>query len=243
MPGVDDSGTPETKRTAYFLDPASIDGTEPTGPANGAAVWYPRAFVDISLVGSRNVQGIRITVRPSGGSPAPYQGYYTIGTVAIGPISVFGWAPDNTRSVAREMADEIITESDGTRSLTKNGKIDRRRVEISWARASRATEIQGSGSPNYVTSTTAAGAQPAATRFGTPVEFDGLLAEHGKRPLVYLPYLLRTAVVSRCYTSHYCRGAVFGRVVNDTYRVETVAGTPEKSETIRTSVVTIEEEI
>ena len=243
MPGIDDGGTPESKRTAYFLDPASITGLEPTGPAAGASVWYPRAFVDISLVGSRNVQGIRITVRPSGASPAPYSGYYTIGTIAIGPISVFGWAPDNTRSVARQMADEVITEADGTRSLTKNGQVDRRRAEISWARASRATEIQGNGSPNYVTSTTAAGAQPVATRFGTPVEFDGLLAEHGKKPLVYLPFLVRNATVSRIYTSHYCRGAIFGRVVNDTYRVETVAGTPEKSETIRTSVVTIEEEI
>lgn len=239
--GIDNEGTPDSKRVTWYLDPDSITGLEPTGPATGAQVWYPRVLVLLSLTGDTVTQGVRITIRPGGVSPAPYQGYYEIGQLCIGEIFTFGWAPDNTRSVARELADEIIEEVDGTRSISKLGRVDRRRAEISWARNSRQTEIQNTGSPNYITSTTAAGAEPVASRFGTPVEFDGLLAEHGKRPLVYIPRFGRSSSIT--LTSHYCRGTIYGRFVPETYRVETAAGIPEETETVRTSVVTIEEEI
>lgn len=241
--GIDNEGTPESKRVTWYLDPDSITGLEPSGPATGAQVWYPRVLVLLSLTGDTVTQGVRITIRPGGVSPAPYQGYYEIGQLCIGEIFTFGWAPDNTRSVARELADEIIEEVDGTRSISKLGKIDRRRAEISWARNSRQTEIQNAGSPNYITSTTAAGAEPVASRFGTPIEFDGFLAEHGKRPLVYMPRFGRSGSTSITLTSHYCRGTIYGRFVPDTYRVETAAGIAEQTETVRTSVVTIEEEI
>jgi len=241
--GIDNEGTPESKRVTWYLEPDSVTGLEPAGPASGAFVWYPRCLVLLSLAGDTVTQGIRITIRPGGVSPAPYQGYYEIGQLAIGEVFTFGWAPDNTRSVARELADEIIEEVDGTRSISKLGKVDRRRAEISWARNSRQTEIQNAGSPNYITSTTAAGAEPVASRFGTPIEFDGLLAEHGKKPLVYIPRFTRSAATSSAITAHYCRGSIYGRFVPDTYRVETAAGIAEETETVRTSVVTIEEEI
>jgi len=241
--GIDNEGTPESKRVTWYLDPDSITGAEPAGPATGALVWYPRCLVLLSLTGDTVTQGIRLTIRPGGTAPAPYQGYYEIGQLCIGEIFTFGWAPDNTRSTSRELADEIIEEVDGTRSISKLGKVDRRRTEISWARNSRQTEIQNAGSPNYITSTTAAGAEPVASRFGTPIEFDGLLAEHGKKPLVYVPRFTRSASVSTAITAHYCRGSIYGRFVPDSYRVETAAGIAEETETVRTSVVTIEEEI
>ena len=242
LPGIDDAGAPVSKRTAYYIAPTSVTGAEPAGPATGASVWYPRAVAMISLNGDRDAQGIRIVVRPGGSSTAPYSGDYRIGQIVIGAVSVLGWAPDNTRSTSVTLADQIIEEADGTRSISQFGRVDRRRVEISWARSSRQTEIQTDTSPNYVVSCGDVNAEPTASRFGTPIEFTGLLRQHGKNPLVYLPFFSYQDPATQTLTAHYCRGAIYGRAVIDSYRVETAAGIPELTETVRTSVVTIEEE-
>ena len=238
-----DNGAIDEKRPVLWFD--GWDGTEDAGPLTGGLLWYPRGLVVIHLNGASAIQRVRFTVNPGFTDPAPVAGYYEIGTLAFGSMAVLGWNPDDTRSLSRDLSGDVLEEQrDGT-TIRDEVAPQARLVEFSWARASRITEYQNLGDPDYVTGSDHANAEPIADRWAAPLMFEGLMAEHGRQPLVYVPRFARgdgAGTESFDIIHNYCRGVIYGRYMPGSYRLETVRGYAARDETVRTNVITIKEE-
>jgi hypothetical protein len=238
-----DNGAIDEKRPVLWFD--GWDGTEDAGPLTGGLLWYPRGMAIIHLNGASAIQRVRFTVNPGFTDPAPAAGYYEIGTLAFGPVAVMGWTPDDTRSVSRDLSGDVLEEQrDGT-TIRDEVAPQARMVEFSWARASRITEYQNAGDPDFVSGSDHASAEPIADRWASPLMFEGLLSEHGRQPLVYVPRIPRgDGAGTETYSVYhnYCRGALYGRYMPGSYRLETVRGYAARDETVRTNVVTIKGE-
>jgi hypothetical protein len=218
-------------------------GTEPA--ASIGEISYPRGTIIIHLNGANHIQRVRFTIDPLSALPSPSEGYWKIDSLSFGHVAVMGWAPDQTRATARDLSgDELINQRDGStvRDLVAP---QYRQVEFGWARIGRLTEFQNLGDPDYITGSDHASAEPVASRYDSPLLFEGLLAEVGRTPVVYLPRIDRgdgAGTESYRYVTNYANGAVYGRYVPQSYRLETVKGRPAESEYVRTSVITIVEE-
>ena len=218
-------------------------GTEPA--ASVGEISYPRGTIIIHLNGANHIQRVRFTIDPTSVLPSPTEGYWKIDSLSFGHVAVMGWAPDQTRATARDLSgDELINQRDGStvRDLVAP---QYRQAEFGWARIGRLTEFQNLGDPDYITGSDHASAEPVASRYDSPLLFEGLLAEVGRTPVVYLPRIDRgdgAGTESYRYVTNYANGAVYGRYVPQSYRLETVKGRPAESEYVRTSVITIVEE-
>jgi len=240
--GTSDAGPIDEHRPYWELE--DVDGTEDAS-GSGARVWYPRALIILHLNGASQAAKVRFTINPSGTDPAPPGGKYRAGIFAFGPIMVLGWTPDQTRALARNLSgDVLIDQPDG--STVRDVQADQyRTVEFSWARLSRLTSFQNSGDPDYILGSDNVNAEPVSGRYDSPLAFEGLLAEIGRSPCVYIPRFERgdgAGTESYEYHRAYANGAIYGRYVPESYRLETAKGDAAKSEYVRTSVITIKEE-
>lgn len=239
-PGTEDRGPIDEFR--YWLRLAGITGAEPVGPIAGAFIWYPRCMLTFALLGNNELEGFRLVINPGGTDPNPPSGDIRIGVMAAGPIQVLGWQPDDTRSVSRELDGDVVTyQRDGT-AVREVIAPQYRTHEVAWTRPSWQGWQQRTSDPDYVTASSAAGAEPVGTRHGGIYDWDGILTQHGRLPLVFIPRIDRDASQTHLSLANYAGGAVYGRFVPGSYRIETSVGAPEYSEFVRSSVVTIQEE-
>jgi len=239
--GSFDVGPIDEKRPVIWFD--GYTGAEPVGAIG--YVTYPRASVIIHLNGANHIQRVRFTIDPLSVFPVPPEGYWKIDSLSFGHVAVLGWTPDQTRALGRNLSgDVLINQRDG--STVRDLQSEQyRQVEFGWSRISRLTAYQNMGDPDYVTGSDHASAEPVASRYDSPLLFEGLLAEVGRTPVVYLPRIDRgDGQQTEAYEYHrnYCNGALYGRYVPESYRLESVKGRPAETEYVRTSVITIVEE-
>ena len=225
------------------LELAGVQSGDPTSGEfqtnTGIYVHSRRAMVVISLPDAdRKISGIRITF---GGTYAPPQGYWEIGTLAIGPIHVLGWRPDSTRSRALSLGQVLEAQADGS-AYARQERGDAVRMEIAWTRTS-ATFEAATHDLDYVKARNHASAIPVAARWLGPQSFRGLLSQVGRGPIVYVPRIPYTTSDEHFLLHRYAGGAMLARFVPESYRLESV-GTqlPEEGgELLRSSVITLEE--
>lgn len=226
------------------LQLAGVDGTEPASggvSASDGLVIHPRRTLILlyAVAGWREISGIRIQIA---GNATPPQGYWEIGTLAIGAVHALGWRPDSTRSRALAFGEVLETQPDGS-AYARRQRADLRRCEIAWTRSSPSFERLGNDQ-DYVTAQ--ASSLPVAARWLGPQSFRGVLREVGRKPIVYVPRIPHRPILglrSELLIEREAEGAMLCRFVPESYRLESV-GTqlPEEAgELLRTSVITLEE--
>jgi hypothetical protein len=184
------------------------------------------------------VNRIAISIRTGGDSSTePIEGYYTIGTAAIGPVHLFGF-PYDARERSIGSSTSLTTLADGSRFARSNGP-QRRVVSFGWQDPVNARPL-GDGAPDdWVESSE-----------GIPVSLRSDIGElmpeiHDQQggalsPVVFLPFVDLTAnQVSNTFRAD---GAVYGRITTDV-SVATIRGDEYADEVLRIQNVTIEEEI
>jgi hypothetical protein len=225
-----------------ILQLQGVAGSDPStgaSTATGLTVHSRRALVLVHLpAADTQISGIRLTF---GGTYNPPQGYWEIGTLAIGAVHVLGWRPDSTRSRVLVPGEVLEAQADGS-AYTRRQREDMRRIEIAWTRSSSTFE-SASQDLDYVKARNDAAALPVAARWLGPQSFRGMLSEVGRGPIVYVPRIPWGTASTSTLLHRYAGGAMLCRFVPDSYRIESV-GTqlPEESgEVLRSSVITLEE--
>lgn len=200
--------------------------------SSGSGLWYPRRVVVLLyLEDDRVFEGVRLGLSTVLGAALETR------VIGVGRVRVLGAGWDETRAVVRELGEDLTETASGGATLVRR-RADRRRLELSHVRG---ILQPGCGLPPYVQALTGEGAVGDATDAAT---LDGLLATHGRRPLVYLPRIpVRTGSGPQVDVLLGDAGAVYGRFVPETYRAESVMGAPGAGELVRTSVVTLLEEV
>ena len=219
----------------------NADGTEPASGgvsvSEGLVIYPRRALILLyAEAGWREISGIRIKVA---GNATPPQGYWEVGTLAIGAVHALGWRPDSTRSRALALGEVLESQPDGS-AYARRQRDDLRRVEIAWTRSSPSFEVLGADQ-DYVRARS--GGLPVAARWIGPQGMRGVLREVGRSPIVYVPRIPYSSADSQLLVQREAEGAMLCRFVPDSYRLESV-GTqlPEEAgELLRTSVITLEE--
>ena len=219
-----------------------FDGLTGAEPATATtAIWSPRIVIvahNKSLVYTK----FRLLIAATQGTT---EGYYKIGTMALGPIHVF--ANDYSYGRIQEVSSntEMTTYRDGRRSSLSRGK-SRRSVRFAWVDGVDETSIEGaSPTPDNVVTTSTVGALSVSYRGDTPRELASLERdlEGPNKPIVYLPSFAKgppdTVHIQGWEKSLY--GRLLGPITRDNLVGEensNIAG-----EVIKVSTIAIDEEI
>ena len=96
--------------------------------------------------------------------------------------------------------------------------------------------------PHWLTTSTTAGSQAAASLGDTPYSMDGLvrLTEGAKVPLVYLPRIPKGSTGNDVVTLNRRHDFIFGRLTSP-IRIESVQGDESEDEVVRVAQLKIEE--
>ncbi len=167
---------------------ADIDGTEDT--SGTGYIWPRRALVLIYLRGFRTMTRFDVDIPSTGGPGAADigpEGYRQIGTLALGEVMVFGRAFDRNSSNERAANVEIFRAQDGTTTASEQGPIGRT-MEVAFVDSPTfLDDIRSGGSPDYVTVSAHANAEPAGTRRAIPATAEGLYQRLGGARLPCVP--------------------------------------------------------
>lgn len=155
-------------------------------PANGFAhIWSPR--ITVVMQGLQPVYTkIRLVIDANQNTP---RGYYEIGQMVCGPIHVFTRDYSWGRIQESTPNTELVTYRDGSRSSFKRGE-SRRSASFGWVDGIDTTALNGANpDPDYVMTTTTAGAVAVGYRGDLPSVLSALSEDLGGSdvPLVYLP--------------------------------------------------------
>ena len=221
------------KRARLFLD-----GVDDTEPASGTMSLWPRNFTVVFRVNNANYAGLRLVID----AQTTVDGYLEVGTLALGPVVVwgqsYGWGRvlEDTANVRRVVA------QDGTDRVTKHGPAVRQ-VQIDWTDGVDETDISGSApTPDYTTTSTTGGSQGAADIRSAARQLAGLvrLTDGGKVPVVYLPAIAKGSSGNDTEILNRRAQMVYGRMASSVRR-EAAQGDEGRSEVIRVSRLTIDE--
>ena len=238
---IHQSSTIAEYRFSAILD--GVLGGDTVGPATGE-IWRRDTVILLNLQGLNDFEGVRITLNLAA-DDNPSEGYTECGILAMGPVQSIGETPDNTRSVARDLSGDVVTYQPDGSAVREELSPQFRRVELSWARSTRITPFQHQAAERpWVRAWTGGTSEPSGNRYGAVLDFDGILRQAGRSPIVYLPVIDPTKITAvHNRRTGKAGGAIYGRFVPGSYRIETVRGYAERDETVRSSVVTIQEEV
>ena len=230
-----------TVTTAKFptITMAGIDDTE---PANGTIeIWFPNALIIMDLTGTNAYRGYKLALSRAGATPV--EGYHQLGTLAVGPVAVFGYDSSRGRVVTRSPNTSLTTLPDGSRRSRVLGP-SRRTVEMSWAEGVDVTSMRSAGAPDYVRTSNSGGALATAARWDTPLMLQDLLEslDGPQSPVVYCPYIERGTPNTRTYLYGRQKGSMLARITSPVV-LETDVGTEESSEVYRVASITFDEEV
>ena len=221
------------KRARLFLD-----GVDDTEPASGTMSLWPRDFTVVFRVDNANYAGLRLVID----AQTTADGYLEVGTLALGPVVVwgqaYGWGRvlEDTANVRRTVSE------DGTDRVRKLGPVARQ-VQIDWTDGVDETDISGSApTPDYTTTSTTGGSQPAADIRSAARQLAGLvrMTEGGNVPVVYLPAIAKGSSGNDTEILNRRAEMVYGRMASSVRR-EAVQGDEGRSEVVRVSRITIDE--
>lgn len=203
----------------------------------------PRTAHVVSLEGE-TFKTLGVLLNPTAGAyPPPPWGRIRVGTLAIGPLAIFGWRTARDHAVDVQSLARVVEQADGSTWSRAVGV--RRVVEFSGSSESvDVTTARGTSSPDWVRLSDAG--EPVAHRRDLPLMLAGLLSEveGPHRPVVWLPRVphLGGDVVASFGVGGRAGGAVYGRIVS-TARLETVTGRPQADEVLRGPRWSIQEEL
>lgn len=149
---------------------------DPTGTTD-ASIWSPNIVVLVNMLGVR-AAAWRLVIDSQG----TVDGHFEIGTAMIGPAYVLGTEYGKGRVVLAERGWER-EEADDRTSRTREHAPDPRVVEVQWADGVDTSNVFGAD-PDYVTASATGGAEPVASRFGTPWEMHALARLTRGHPVV-----------------------------------------------------------
>ena len=227
-----------TQKTPAFRM-ATITGAE---PANAAVdIWSPEITI---IMHDLDVSFTKLKLEIDANQNTQ-KGYYTVGTMAVGPVHLFSQDYSWGRIQESQPNTELVTFRDGTRSAFKRGSA-RRSVQFGWLDGVDISSIQGqTPTPDYVLSTSSAGALPVGYRGDTPDVIRGLVesVNGAEQPVVYLPSV--PAGTPDVVTIQGAGAALYGRIItgvtHDTLlgaELSEIAG-----EVVKVSNLTIEGEV
>lgn len=217
-----------------------IDGTEPGGSAVGR-LWSSQYTCLVNVLGVR-AAAWRLVID----AQTTVDGYYTIGKLVVGPVSVWTTPYDWTRASQSERG-WTRTETDDRVGYLVRRAPDRIQTRIAWAEAGvDQTQLFGA-SPDYVTTSETAGAVAVGARHGTPMEVFGMAALTRGAPVVYLPRIPRSVGGAGTDVIHLTRRdeQLYGWLDSD-IEVETVQGweaDATEGEVVRVQTVAIRGEV
>lgn len=222
----------DTVRPILTLE-GDVSGLPSTGTLD---LWYTEGAV---LVHDALSAYTRFGVRIPAESTA--DGYYTIGSIVLGPLVVLGTKYSRNRVIEHAANVEIFTAPDGTRSARTLGPV-RRTVQASWVEGFDSTPIWASGpSPDYIDIGASGSSEPLAAR-GDATLLEGIYRRVGgpARPLVYIPRIPTGA----SSTSIAGRERVFyGRFNGPPVSRQTTLGDEVSSEVVRVAGFALAEEL
>ena len=225
----DDAG----KKARLFIE--GVDGTE---PASGTMSLWPRDFTLVARVNSDLYAGYRLVID----SQSTVDGYFEVGTLVAGPIVVFGNVYSWGRVIDLEPNVEVARSADGVDRTRKRGPAQRG-VSLAWEDGIDLTEASGDEpTPDFLTTSTAAGSEGAASVGDTPLLLQGLVhAQDGPRvPMVYLPRVPKGATSADAHVLNRRDQHVFGRLLSNV-RVESVQGEELADEVVRVASLQLRE--
>jgi hypothetical protein len=213
-----------------------LEDTDGTEPASGTGRVWRRDF-GIVYAAAISTQQMRIRI------PAheTADGYYQIGTMIMGPLTVFGKPTD--RGWARDLRPnvDVTTRRDGVRRAQVLGAM-RESTEIAWTEGfdDLSALQQDDPVPDWVGNN----GTPSASHRGTAQDVLGTVRELGGalHPCVYIGRVDKlSGASSQAFTMP--GSYMYGRIVSNSLRTETIHGTESLSEAQRLNVVTFEEEL
>ena len=171
------------------------------------------------------------------------EGYFQVGVAILGHLHAFGQQYGSNRAQEITPAYSLTEGRGGARRAQRTGPA-RRAVEVSWDDG-----VDGSGlatvNPDYVRAHSSADpiASPvdvAPSMLGVIADLDGAVT-----PVVYLPSVLKLSGATTTYTIVAPPLMLYGRVMSETLRVDTVQGDEYQNpgEVYRLARVRIEEEL
>ncbi len=214
------------KRARIFCD-----GITNSEASTGTMSLWPSDFTAIVRVNNVNYAGYRLVID----SQSTVDGYHTIGSIVVGPVVVMGQAYSWGRVVETQANIARSEAADWTDRVRKLSPA-RRVVQFGWNDGVDLSSVEADGTPDYLTTSTNGGSEPAATWNDTPYVLEGLvhLLEGGRLPLVYLPKMPKGAsgagndshILNRRHSMVYARST-------SPIRIETVVGTENTDEVVR----------
>jgi hypothetical protein len=225
-----------------------IADTSPTDPTSGSMrVIPPRSVHVVPLLGDRRFSSIWLVWNDDGaGVPEPPWGEVIARKVVAGPLWAPGWKLARDWSHVREAPGTLLEElpSGATWSRTRTGRT-RRVAELTWTEGydPSALGLLG-GSPDYWRGALDAAGQPIAARGDPGALLQGLLdrTQGAATPIVWIPQIpVQDGVWSGL--NHHAGGAIYGRIVSSTARVEGIVGRPHGPGLQRGPRLTIAEEL
>jgi len=223
-----------TKLARLSLDTTKLTGSE---PSSGDATIYRRNFGAVVHNYTAGYRYVRLHIP----AQTTVDGYYEIGSLAIGPVLPFALQPGNGWSMERISNTELQTRESGVRSSRVRGP-RRRAVDISWStQAQDTTRAWGTEpTPDYVTGVAAG--DPVASWADTAWQVLGLTerTDGSHSPVVYIGQLPRGAG-SQTFTQD--PTWLYGRITTEAPSIDHVVGEEGVSPVVRGNQIRIEEEV
>jgi hypothetical protein len=200
-----------------------LEGVTTSDPVGGGSmkleIWSKNVTVLIANAASWSRFRLRIPVQSTA------EGYFEIGDVVIGHAALFGQGYSWGRSVGVEQNNVVSVGRNGSRRVQNMGP-SREVWEFAFTDGIDISATQGSGSPSpsYVTGYTGS-VIPEASPADTPAKVRGIVdaLEGATTPIVYLPYVPRTASAATVTTLNQPGQALYCRVTSDV-RLESIMG-------------------
>lgn len=228
------------KKPVLFLDPTTWDSSVPdTGVLS---IRPPNALGVAHGLGSTEYKRLRFRIT----AQTTADGYYTIGSLIIGPVYVFGKQYSKGRTMSRTSNVGIARTAGGASSAVSFGPTSRT-VGFGWFEGLDQSNIYDlRAEPDYVTPGNTAGEEYAlAARYDTPTMLDGLYVRLNgpERPVVYIPNIPYdpNEGVYQSTDGASINGFVYGRTVGD-IKMTTVTGTEQSDEVVQIGAIEISEE-
>ena len=232
-----------TEQAGHVRTNVEMDSTPITLSNTGTLdIWSPRLFIAMHNVASVYTK-FRLVIDASQNTA---DGYYKIGQMVLGPLSLFSHDYSWGRSMSTTPGTELVTYRDGSRSSFKRSS-NRRAVSFGWGEGVDVTGIQGATpSADYVLATSTAGALPIGYRGDVPSLLNQLNAytAGSNIPVVYCPNIAAGSTGQDVKTIQGLSN-IYGRIVSG-ISTDSIVGEEDDGtagEVLRISNVQIEEEL
>lgn len=225
--------------STYAITRAYLESYDAADPASGSLdLWMPTGmFITQSMLGTDTLM-LRTTAQTTA------EGFFEYGVIMLCRLRVFEEYAYG-RSLQVSPLYSLTTSRSGARTVRALGPA-RRSVEVAWDDGIDTTAIHlGTRPDHYTLGYTGADALVAPS--DTPRMLSGLLAElDGARvPIGYAPAItqITSAIAATApYRELDPNALLYGRIVSETLRVDTVIGDEQENELVRVGLVRLEQE-